>query len=1052
MATIGRFLSGLLAFCLLLLLFGLLALALAETGFQNPVSDRIADCWPGYSESIQSYATHIAIIAFILSPISFLLRRALGQKGLGADEGNVEHLAKVRQRYLRGAVARQQIQEIRVVLRGDIERQNASEQWDPSDFSPLTAEVEVSRDNNEKRKLSDLLSAFRRHRHRQALLLIGEPGSGKSVALRGLALRNLEAGSNKRIPIYVNLREWSCEDVTAKSLRAYVKRVAMRCLDGDNERFLEDHFENLLEQGRLLLLLDSFDEIPGLLSSHAEDRLLLFQNAIADLFCQKRNRRGILAARPLLGFRPDLGSECVTFELRPFDDESVKRTLQWRPVKRTLQWRQDPASQPIFDDALLTQLFMKQNLVAVARNPFYASLLRAYVERHPGRLPDNQLQLFNTYLETLLKQTAGMRRERGLDDQLTVTTCIAVADVLFDQASAGAYPPLSVLIDQLSDLPVRDVIMVLGVSRLFRHSERLDADVDPTRVRIGFIHRRFQEFLIAKSLLTGRRGLEVASSVDDPAWSDVLILYCQVCDPDTAVRIVRRCWEQVKPIRGQLVDPRSIPAHAAAIRNLQFLTNAFGIGSNTAALSLFQQQIDTVFQTAFRPRETADGEGRGAQRLHRLTAGFLLDATPLASPDTVAVMLSESLASRSPWLSEKAFRSCKNVSEVSFELERDLREHVDVLSLRGFLKQRSNLIFALSLAEAFRPVRLYVWTKWGQIVSRSAALLLLLFCWVLGIVDERLQPVAVVLSLALASVVSYVLLLVPFVTFWKVLRRRRMSGASKVLPALLESFSKLMSGVALFLLPSFVIWAIVPSEMDLALADRVVLLTLGVVILFLISWHHWLWGLRDWLVGRGSGLVGFGLTQVAINIALVLGAGALFAVLSLVQWMGGRSELNQGSELFGISMLIVSSLFLSGSLLFGMFYVFRVLLSAVSQKRTEKMDGTGWITGRSPQILKSRAKQLWPFRYLHDLFLWQRLKGRNVGSCEDIESSFRGLRTPAARLRYVKRKLETLPKSPSGSWVSACPDLGDPASEKLAKLEEKWTKPLLRGDRDDTKP
>jgi Cdc6-like AAA superfamily ATPase len=72
------------------------------------------------------------------------------------------------------------------------------------------------------------IKAFRRAR---LFLVIGDPGSGKSVALRELCRDLLEKTSQARLPlpVYLNLREWVPETrwskehpPTEEDLRAFV--------------------------------------------------------------------------------------------------------------------------------------------------------------------------------------------------------------------------------------------------------------------------------------------------------------------------------------------------------------------------------------------------------------------------------------------------------------------------------------------------------------------------------------------------------------------------------------------------------------------------------------------------------------------------------------------------------------------------------------------------------------------------------------------------------------------------------------------------------------
>ena len=104
------------------------------------------------------------------------------------------------------------------------------------------------------------------------MILEGEPGSGKSVALRHLADRLAREAERSRsttslIPLYVNLKEFRPlqRPVDSQSVRDFVFESLTRANDRDVEQFLEDEFDRGMREGSWLLLLDSFDEIPDVL-------------------------------------------------------------------------------------------------------------------------------------------------------------------------------------------------------------------------------------------------------------------------------------------------------------------------------------------------------------------------------------------------------------------------------------------------------------------------------------------------------------------------------------------------------------------------------------------------------------------------------------------------------------------------------------------------------------------------------------------------------------------------------------------------------------------
>jgi predicted NACHT family NTPase len=105
--------------------------------------------------------------------------------------------------------------------------------------------------------------------------VLGDPGTGKSVAMRKLA-RDLiaESGRSARIPIYVNLKEWrrqkswTAEDKpTAEEFYKFLFYSVLENLDYASRALLQDNenYHRLFEAGYFFFILDSFDEIPAVL-------------------------------------------------------------------------------------------------------------------------------------------------------------------------------------------------------------------------------------------------------------------------------------------------------------------------------------------------------------------------------------------------------------------------------------------------------------------------------------------------------------------------------------------------------------------------------------------------------------------------------------------------------------------------------------------------------------------------------------------------------------------------------------------------------------------
>src|SRR5579871_1033800 len=149
------------------------------------------------------------------------------------------------------------------------------------------------------------------HRSRRRLILIeGEPGSGKSVAVRHVARKLvLQAERHRRdpnvlVPIYVNLKELDvgADQISHEVIEKFVLTSINRANKVDIEEFLDQEFKRGLVQGSWFFLFDSFDEIPAILSAVEPDAIVQrFTDAITDFLSGSNLCRAVIASRSFRG-------------------------------------------------------------------------------------------------------------------------------------------------------------------------------------------------------------------------------------------------------------------------------------------------------------------------------------------------------------------------------------------------------------------------------------------------------------------------------------------------------------------------------------------------------------------------------------------------------------------------------------------------------------------------------------------------------------------------------------------------------------------------------
>ena len=148
---------------------------------------------------------------------------------------------------------------------------------------------------SEKKIADDIVAAFESSKRR--LLIVGEPGSGKTIAAYSLIEHLDEAEGDERTPLLVNLSAWEAQDDFEAFLVDYLcSSVGYEV----HERALASAFINSRPYN---LILDGLDEIPAELRQQFSERLDKFIGGLPSevgvvVTCRTQEYKQLLAAHP----------------------------------------------------------------------------------------------------------------------------------------------------------------------------------------------------------------------------------------------------------------------------------------------------------------------------------------------------------------------------------------------------------------------------------------------------------------------------------------------------------------------------------------------------------------------------------------------------------------------------------------------------------------------------------------------------------------------------------------------------------------------------------
>jgi len=548
--------------------------------------------------------------------------------------------------------------------------------WSSEFYTPLEAEVEV---RGEKKTVSTLLESIRNDKDARKFLVLGDPGSGKSVALRKLALDMLaETKRTGKLPLYIDLKEWSVTQRWSETHPPSVEELQEFIVDRISQKdlfvhqFFDEFFLPMFEHGRLFFLFDSFDEIPGVLDEEESSWLI---NELSQLFSQfiggAHESRGVLASRqfrcPTGAYLPD-----KTLEIRPFSDAKIRDTL----VRNSG-----------IDERAITDLFRERpDWISIARNPFNASLLSAYFA-HRNEMPQSQADLFEVYLSDRLsaKGCVAMMRKMAIDKHELIQFCVDVAFRLYGDSELGLEISKSRLSAELG-FDVTSHFKILKFAFLARIAEDQDT--------VSFVHRRFTEYFISQYFVQHPEHLRLDVIPRDSSGRDGLVMYCETAPRDRAIEVSRFCWAEVSKL-GELTPDQDEDAYRHAVLSLRFLTQAFR--SRPECLDPFRDSFSDWISNRL------DGP--------ILTAKHALEATGLLQDRQLGVLVVPVIRKDDPWLTETAIRACRHLGTISISLQEALLRHLEMKSFSEIMSQKEELEFSFSLSQAFSLIKRFVKAK-----------------------------------------------------------------------------------------------------------------------------------------------------------------------------------------------------------------------------------------------------------------------------------------------------------------------------------------------------
>ncbi len=376
---------------------------------------------------------------------------------------------------------------------------------------------------------------------RRRVLITGEPGSGKSTALRHIACAYPQGPVAKghhpkgsRVPLIVRLADFAAARARDNDM-SLVRFVVTRTLrDASPECWaeVEHHLEAELRRGACLVLLDGLDEV-------GDDRCV---STVLREFVHEFGRNHFVLTSRIAGLnaRPWQNLDFATFQVAPWREEDIREfARRWyaaRPVvgKRRKKQHDQRAEE------LTTAILSHRPLRAIVSNPLMLTILAA-LHYANATLPCRRVDLYAKFVEVMLEKWGASRRGARPGDLLHGIPLegrefgwLLERLALGMQREGSVLRPRWWLNDSIQQF-FREQMVLEGdlvkeqAERVIRYlCARTGLLVERGDGMFGFCHRSFQEYFAARALLLEAEGGRdiialLRPYLFHPQWEEVVV-------------------------------------------------------------------------------------------------------------------------------------------------------------------------------------------------------------------------------------------------------------------------------------------------------------------------------------------------------------------------------------------------------------------------------------------------------------------------------------------------------------------------------------------------
>ncbi|MBF0348712.1 MAG: SUMF1/EgtB/PvdO family nonheme iron enzyme [Magnetococcales bacterium] len=398
------------------------------------------------------------------------------------------------------------------------------------------------------------------HSANKPVTLLGQPGSGKTTALRKMLYLCLKEGGQvlglppEVLPVFLRLRRFDTA-LLDQPLESFIDIDLAEMSEGaDLPKGLG---QRLWQRGHLLLLFDGLDEI-----SDPTLRQQVAQKLERDLFQRSHKHVWIVISSRIAGFEPvqEHFGNTFGFEVQPLDPKQIEQFVTlWFKAAFIKQERGTPEQARKSAQVLLEGLGREENdswrIQGLTGSPLLLALL-CLVVLQGGEIPRRRVGFYEECLRVLLQRWGHHREESPLLDLDTAQALLQeVAWRLHEAGQRDTMTRTQFVLWAEARLAELGYPEADGFAVLTWLHHRTGVISEYAKDRYGFMHLGFQEYLAASHIARNRQMLSVlcghaGEHVDgEDWWQEVISLLAGMAE-----RTLFR--DLVETLLQKVVDPK----------------------------------------------------------------------------------------------------------------------------------------------------------------------------------------------------------------------------------------------------------------------------------------------------------------------------------------------------------------------------------------------------------------------------------------------------------------------------------------------------------------